>query len=94
MTPGNVTGKNISLFISYNHLCLSLKSNGITFNQAIEEVKLNIGVVDNVISDNHGKSSVKFEFEPINVESPLTDLVVYGLETHKKQKVVPYCSCV
>ena len=64
MTPRNITERNISLFISCNHFCLIWKSNGITFNQAIEEEKLNFGVVDNVISDNLGKSSVKFEYEP------------------------------
>ena len=94
MAPGNITESNISLFIYFIHFCLIWKSNGITFDQAIEEVKLNFGVVDNVISDNHVKSSVKFEYEPIKVQSPLTDIVVYDLEIQQKMRVVPYFSCV
>ena len=58
MIPRNITKRNISLFIYYNHFCLIWKSNGITFNQAIDEVKLNFGLVDNFISDNHVKSPV------------------------------------
>ena len=36
-----------------NHFCSIWKSNGISFNQAIEELKNNFKVVDSVISDKH-----------------------------------------
>ena len=61
--PRNITEKNISLFTSNNHFCLIWESNTIIFNQAIEELKLNFKVVDNVISDKHIKSPIKFEYD-------------------------------
>ena len=42
-----------------NHFCLNRKSNAVSFKEAIEELKLNLKVVDNCISDGH----VKFFFE-------------------------------
>ena len=40
-----------------NHFCLILKSQNITFNQAIKELKGNFKVVDSVISDKHVKKT-------------------------------------
>ena len=57
--PRNLTQGNTSLFINKNHFCLIWKSNGISFSQAIEELKNNFKIVDNVISDKHVKSSIK-----------------------------------
>ena len=51
----NITRGNTSLYIYNNQFCLIWKSNGISFNQAIEEVKLNFEVVDKYISDKHVK---------------------------------------
>ena len=57
--PGNITQRNTSLFIHNNHFCLIGKSNGISFNQAIEnELELNFKVVDDVISDKHVESFI------------------------------------
>ena len=58
----NLTQSNTSLFIYNNHFCLIWKSNGISFNKVIEdELKPNFKLVDNVISDKHGKSFIKYE---------------------------------
>ena len=57
-------------------------------------MKDNFGVVDNVISDKHVKSFIKYEYNPKKFKSPLTNIVVYDLETFKKIKAVPYCSCI
>ena len=47
---------------TYNILfCLTWKSNCNSFNRGIEEIKLNTKVVDNVTSDKHVKSFVKYE---------------------------------
>ena len=44
------------------HFCLIWKSNGFSFNQAIEnELRPNFKVVVNVTSDKHAKSFVKYE---------------------------------
>ena len=62
--PGNITGRNNALKKYKNILCLISKSNGISYNEAIEEIKTNFKVVDNVISDEHAESSIKFEYKP------------------------------
>ena len=72
------------------------KSNGISFNQIIEkELKPNFKVVDNVISGKHGKSFIKYEYKPKKLQSPLTNIVVYDLETvPNKIKAVPSFNCL
>ena len=76
-------------------MCLIWKSNGISFNQAIEdELKPNFKVVDNVISDKHVGGFFKYEHKPKKVQSPLTNEIVYDLETFNKIRAVPYCSFI
>ena len=95
INPRNLTQRDTSLFIYDNHFCLISKSNGISFNQVIEkELKPNFKVVDNVISHKHVKSFIKYEYNPKEVKSPLTNIVVYDLETFNKNRAVPYCSCI
>ena len=95
INPRNLTHLDTSLFIYNNHLCLIWKSNGISFNRIIEnQLKPNFKVVDNVISDKHVKSFIKYEYSPKKVKSPLTNVVVSDLETFNKDKAVPYCSCI
>ena len=53
ITPRNFTQRNTTLFIHNNHFYLIWKSNGISFIQAIKELRQNFKVVDNVISDKH-----------------------------------------
>ena len=93
--PRNLTQTDTSLFIYNNHFCLIWKSNGISFNQVIEnELKPNFKVVDNVVSDKHVKKLIKYEYNPKKVKSPLTNIVIYDLETFNKIRAVPYCSCI
>ena len=82
------------MFIYNNHFCLIWKSDGITFEKAITELKDNFKVVDNVISDKHVKSFIKNEYNPKKVKSPLTNIVIYDLETFNSFRAVPYCSCI
>ena len=63
ITPRNISQRNTSMLIYNNHFCLNWKSNGISFIQAIEELKQNFEVVDNVISDKHVKN-VLYEYTP------------------------------
>ena len=58
----HITERNISLFIYYNLFCLIWKSNGISFNQAIEsDLKPNSKVIDILITDQHIKTFKKYE---------------------------------
>ena len=92
--PRNITQRNTSLFIHNKHFCLIWKTIGFSFSQAIEELKNNFKVVDNIISDKHDKSFIKYEYKPNTVKSPLTNIVVYDSETFNKIRAVPYCSCI
>ena len=95
INPRNITQRDTALKIHNNHFCLIWKSDRISFNQVIEnEVKPNFKIVDNVISDKHVKGLIKYEYNPKKVKSPLTNIVVYDLETFNKIKAVPYCSCI
>ena len=40
--PRTVTDRNNALFLYNNHFCLIWKSEGVTFNQAIKELKDNL----------------------------------------------------
>ena len=95
INPRNLTQRTTALRIHENHFCLVWKTDNISFNQVIEnELKPNFKVVDNVISDKHVKIFIKYEYNPKKVKSPLTNIVVYDLETLNKIKAVPYCSCI
>ena len=60
ISPRNLNQRNTSLFIYNNHFCLIRKSNGVSFDKAIKELKDNFKVVDYVISDEHVKSFIKY----------------------------------
>ena len=93
--PRTVTQRNTALKIHHNHFCLIWKSDNVSFNQVIEnELKPNFKVVDNVISDKHVKGFIKYEYNPKQVKSPLTNVVIYDLETFNKDRAVPFCSCI
>ena len=56
INPRNLTQRNISLFIYNNHFCFICKSDGVSLDKAIKELKDIFKVVDNVISDKLVKS--------------------------------------
>ena len=92
--PRNIAQRNIALKIHNNHFCLIWKSNGVSFEKAIKELKDNFRVVDNVISDKHVKSFIKYEYKPKKVQSQLTNVVVYDIETFSTIKCIPYANCI
>ena len=95
INPRNLTQRNTLLFLYYNHFCLFWKRNGTGFNQVIEdELKPSFKVLDNDKSDKHVKSFIKYECNPENVKSQLTNIVVYDLETLNKIRAVPFWSCI
>ena len=92
--PRNITQRNIALKIHNNHFCLIWKSDGVSFDKAIKELKDNSKIVDNGISDKHVKSYIKYEYKPKKVQSQLTNLIVYDIETFDTTKCVPYTNCI
>ena len=70
----NVTEKNIAFYIVRNNFCLLWKSITISFNEAIEELKLNFKIIDNLISDKHDKNFIKYEYKSKEVQTQLTNM--------------------
>ena len=92
--PRNITQRNIALKIHNNPFCLIWKSYGVSFDKAIRELKDNFKVIDNVISDKHVKSYIKYEYKPKKVQSQLTNMIVYDIATFNTIKCVPYANCI
>ena len=90
--PRNITVRKIALKIHINHFCLIWKSNGISFDKAIKELKDNFRVIDNIISDKHVRSFIKYEYKHKRVQSQLTNMIVYDLETFNTDRAVPYAN--
>ena len=92
--PRIITDRNIALKTHNNHFCLIWKSNGFSFSQAIKELKDNFKVIDNNISDKHVKSFIKYEYKHKRVQSQITNMIVYVLETYNTDRTVPYANCI
>ena len=88
--PRTVTKRDSALYLWNNHFCLIWKSQGVSFNQAIQELKNNFEVVDNYITDENVNSHFKYEFIPKKIESHLTNFIVYDLETYSTDRARPY----
>ena len=89
--PRSVTNRDNALFLFDNHFCLIWKSEGVSFKQAIRELKDNFKIVDIYITEENVNSHFKYEFIPKKIESHLTNFIVYDLETHNTDKARPYC---
>ena len=62
INPRNNTQTNKTLFKHNNHFCLIWKSNTISFTQVLEDdSKPKFEVVDDVISDKHVKTFIKYD---------------------------------
>ena len=74
-----------------NQFCLIWKSEGVSCNQTIKELKDNFKIVDNSITEEIVISHFKYEFIPNKIDSHLKSFIVYDLETHNTDKARPYC---
>ena len=88
--PRSVTNRDNALFLFNNHFCLIWKSEGVSFKQAIKELDDNFKMVDNYITEENVTSHFKYEFTPKKIESPLTNFIVYDLETYSTNRARPY----
>ena len=88
--PRCVTNRDSALFLFNNHFCLIWKSQSVSFNQAIQELKANFKMVDNYITEENVTSHFKYEFIPKKIESHLSNFFVYDLETHNTDRARPY----
>ena len=88
--PRSVKNRKSALYLYNNHFCLIWKNHGISFNQAIQELKNNFKIVDNYITEENVTSHFKYEIIPKKIESHLTNFIVYVLETHNTDRARPY----
>ena len=93
--PRNITQRKTTLKIHKNHFCLIWKTQNKSFKKTLEdEFEPNFKVVDNVISDKHGKSFVQNECKPEKVQSQLTNMIVYEIENFNTDKAVPFANYI
>ena len=90
----NITHRNTTLKINENRFCLLWKSDRISSDKTIKELKDNFKVVDNIVSDKDAKSFIKYEYAPKKVQSQLTNMFVYFIETFNSDTAVPYANCI
>ena len=88
--PRTVTNRDSALYFYNNHFCLIWKSHGVSFNQAITELKNKFKMVNNYITEENLNSHFKYEFIPKKIECHLSNFFVYDLETHNTDRARPY----
>ena len=86
----SVKDRNNALFLYNNHFCLIWKSEGVSFNQAIKELKNKFKIIDNYITEKNVNSHFEYIYKPKKIESHLTNFIVYDLETHNTDRARPY----
>ena len=86
----SVTDRKNALFLHNNHFCLIWKSEGISFNQTIRELKDNFKIVNNYITEENVGRRFKYEIIPNKNESYLTKFILYELKTHNTDRARPY----
>ena len=62
--PRSATDRNGALFLHNNHFCLIWNSEGVSFIQAIKELKDNFNRNDIHITEENVKSHFKYEYIP------------------------------
>ena len=62
--PRAVTNRDSALYLYNNHFCSIWKSQGVSFNQAVQELKDNFKMADNYITEENVISHFKYEFIP------------------------------
>ena len=91
--PRSVTNRDSALFLFNNHFCVIWKSEGVSFKQAIKELKDDFKLVDNFITEENVKSHFEYKFIPKKIESHLTNSITYDLQTHNTDRARPYVFC-
>ena len=91
--PRSVTNRDSGLFLYHNRLCLKGKSEGVSFDQAVRELKDNFKRVDIYITEENVKSIFEYEYIPKKNESHLTNFITYDLDTRNTHRARPYVFC-
>ena len=89
----NVTERNKTLSLHKNHFFLKWKSQGVSFNKAIEESNPNFKRGDKYITEENVNSHFEYIYTPKTFESHLTNFITYDLETHNTDGARLYVFC-
>ena len=89
--PRTVTNRDSALYLHNNHFCVIWKTERVGFNRAVRELKDNLQIVNNYITEENVNSHFKYEFIPKKIESHLTNFIIYDIETHNIDRARPYC---
>ena len=81
------------MFLNNNLSCIIWKSEDISFNKAIKELKENFQKLDNYTTEENVESHFKNEFIPKKSESHLTKFITFDLETHNTDRARSYVFC-
>ena len=81
------------MYLYNNHFCLIWKSQGVSFKDAIQELKNNFKIENNYITEENVNSSFEYVYKPKKIESHLTNFITYDLETHNTDRARPYVFC-
>ena len=90
INPRNITEKRIALYFHNIHFCSIWKSQNVSFNKAIQELKSNFKNVDKNTFDKHVENFFQYEYNPKKAQSQTTNMIVYDMETYNTDRVVPY----
>ena len=85
--------RDSALFLYNKQFCLIWKSESVSSNQAIEELKDNFKIVDDFIIEENVKSHFEYIYTLKKIELPLTNFIVYDPETHNTDRTRPYIFC-
>ena len=83
------TKRHVGFYFYNNHFCLKWKSQGVSFNQAIHEIKTNFKMIDSFITEEIVNSHSEFIYIPRKTESQMSNFFVYDLETHNTDGARP-----
>ena len=89
----SVTDRNDALFLYNSHFCSIWKSENVSFNQAIKELKDNFKIIDNFITDENVKSHFEYIYLLKKIESHLTKFITYDFETQNTDRARPFVFC-
>ena len=90
MFPRSVFDGDKALFSYNNQFCWIWKCEGISFKQTIKELKDSFIIVDMYITEENVNSHFKNENTPKNIESHLSNFIVYDLETRNEERARPF----
>ena len=75
------------------HFCLIWKSEGVSFKDAVKDLKEKYNLVDNYRTEENVKSLFEYIYKPNKLETHLTNFIVYDLETHNTDRARHFVFC-